>query len=67
MVKTPRIPPMRLVRLPAAFDDPDWLFEIKHDGYRQWRTSRAERPSMTACYFWIFVVATFKGRVESVF
>jgi bifunctional non-homologous end joining protein LigD len=25
---------MRLARLRAPFEDPDWLFEIKHDGYR---------------------------------
>jgi bifunctional non-homologous end joining protein LigD len=27
-------PPMPLVRLPEPFDHPDWLFEIKHDGFR---------------------------------
>ena len=25
---------MRLRRVPAAFDDPDYLFELKHDGFR---------------------------------
>jgi bifunctional non-homologous end joining protein LigD len=25
---------MPLVRLPEPFDNPDWLFEIKHDGFR---------------------------------
>jgi bifunctional non-homologous end joining protein LigD len=25
---------MPLVRIPEAFDHPDWLFEIKHDGFR---------------------------------
>src|SRR5215212_2951053 len=25
---------MPLVRVPAAFDHPDWLFELKHDGFR---------------------------------
>jgi bifunctional non-homologous end joining protein LigD len=25
---------MPLVRLPDAFDHPDWLFELKHDGFR---------------------------------
>ena len=31
----PRLgPPMRLARVPEAFNDRDWLFEIKHDGYR---------------------------------
>jgi bifunctional non-homologous end joining protein LigD len=26
--------PMPLVRIPEPFDHPDWLFEIKHDGFR---------------------------------
>src|SRR5207253_3033060 len=26
--------PMRLLRRPTAFDHPDWIFEIKHDGFR---------------------------------
>jgi ATP-dependent DNA ligase len=26
--------PMPLVRIPAAFDHPEWLFELKHDGFR---------------------------------
>jgi bifunctional non-homologous end joining protein LigD len=26
--------PMPLVRLPEVFDHPDWLFELKHDGFR---------------------------------
>ena len=30
----PFIPPMRATLADAAFDDPDWLFEIKWDGYR---------------------------------
>jgi hypothetical protein len=25
---------MRLRRVPAAFDDPDYVFELKHDGFR---------------------------------
>ena len=25
---------MPLVRLPEPFDHPDWLFEVKHDGFR---------------------------------
>jgi bifunctional non-homologous end joining protein LigD len=28
------IPPMKATLADAAFDDPDWLFEIKWDGYR---------------------------------
>jgi len=27
-------PPMPLVRRPAAFDSPDWLYEVKLDGFR---------------------------------
>jgi ATP-dependent DNA ligase len=30
----PRIQPMRLTRIAKAFDDPDYLFELKHDGFR---------------------------------
>jgi bifunctional non-homologous end joining protein LigD len=26
--------PMPLVRVPDAFDHPDWLFDLKHDGFR---------------------------------
>ena len=25
---------MPLVRIPDAFDHPDWLFELQHDGFR---------------------------------
>jgi hypothetical protein len=25
--------PIPLVRLPEGFDHPDWLFELKHDGF----------------------------------
>jgi hypothetical protein len=25
---------MPLVRVPGPFDHPDWLFELKHDGFR---------------------------------
>jgi bifunctional non-homologous end joining protein LigD len=25
---------MPLVRIPEPFDNPDWLFELKHDGFR---------------------------------
>jgi len=27
-------PPMRLRRIPAPFDHPDFLYEVKHDGFR---------------------------------
>jgi bifunctional non-homologous end joining protein LigD len=30
----PRIQPMRLTRIAKAFDDPDYIFEFKHDGFR---------------------------------
>jgi bifunctional non-homologous end joining protein LigD len=30
----PRITPIHPRRLAEPFDDPDWLFELKHDGYR---------------------------------
>lgn len=26
--------PMTLIRQPAPFDDPEWIYEIKHDGFR---------------------------------
>lgn len=26
--------PLALIKQPAAFNHPDWLFEVKHDGYR---------------------------------
>ena len=26
--------PMPLLRVPEPFDHPDWLFEVKHDGFR---------------------------------
>jgi bifunctional non-homologous end joining protein LigD len=30
----PRIQPMRLTRIAKAFDDPDYVVELKHDGFR---------------------------------
>lgn len=30
----PKIQPAKLANCLAAFDDPEWLFEIKHDGFR---------------------------------
>jgi bifunctional non-homologous end joining protein LigD len=30
----PSIQPAKLARSLAAFNDPDWLFELKHDGFR---------------------------------
>jgi bifunctional non-homologous end joining protein LigD len=32
--KLPRIAPDALSLVAAAFDNPDWIFEIKHDGFR---------------------------------
>ena len=26
--------PMKLIRKPGAFDDPEWIFQVKHDGFR---------------------------------
>ncbi len=26
--------PMPLIHIPEPFDHPDWLFELKHDGFR---------------------------------
>ena len=31
---TPSVTPAALQRLPEAFDHPDWIFELKYDGYR---------------------------------
>jgi bifunctional non-homologous end joining protein LigD len=33
-MKLPAIEPMKLSRVAAAFDDADFLFELKHDGFR---------------------------------
>ena len=33
-MKLPNIPHARLVRLSEPFDDPDWWFELKYDGFR---------------------------------
>jgi bifunctional non-homologous end joining protein LigD len=30
----PRVQPINPSRIAAAFDDPDWVFELKHDGFR---------------------------------
>jgi bifunctional non-homologous end joining protein LigD len=30
----PRLEPMRLARRPEPFDHPDWLYEVKFDGFR---------------------------------
>jgi bifunctional non-homologous end joining protein LigD len=34
MKKLPRIAPLTLRRLREPFDHPDWVFELKHDGFR---------------------------------
>jgi bifunctional non-homologous end joining protein LigD len=33
-IELPSIEPLRLVRRQDAFENPDWLFELKYDGYR---------------------------------
>jgi bifunctional non-homologous end joining protein LigD len=30
----PRIQPIAPVRRPEPFDDPEWVFELKYDGFR---------------------------------
>ena len=30
----PQFSPMPLARMPEPFDHPDWLFELKYDGFR---------------------------------
>ncbi len=30
----PTFSPLPLARVPAPFDSPDWLFELKYDGFR---------------------------------
>lgn len=30
----PRIQPINPSQMAVAFDDPDWVFELKHDGFR---------------------------------
>jgi bifunctional non-homologous end joining protein LigD len=30
----PKIAPLELIQRRSAFDDPEWFFEIKHDGFR---------------------------------
>src|SRR5215831_12566450 len=30
----PRLRPMRLAQRPQPFDHPDWIFELKYDGFR---------------------------------
>lgn len=35
----PRVRPMDLLRLGVPLDDPDFIFEIKFDGFRAWPTS----------------------------
>ena len=34
MKALPKIEPMELVQQPAPFDHDEWLFEVKHDGFR---------------------------------
>jgi len=34
MISLPAIRPMPLTRFHEPFSDPDWIFEVKHDGFR---------------------------------
>jgi hypothetical protein len=34
VISAPRIRPMRLFRIAKPFDDPDYVFELKHDVFR---------------------------------
>src|SRR5579864_6605243 len=34
MSNLPRIEPMKLTRVARPFDYPNWIFELKHDGFR---------------------------------
>jgi hypothetical protein len=34
VIGAPRIRPMRLFRIAKPFDDPDYVFELKHDVFR---------------------------------
>jgi len=33
-VNLPRIQPINPTRIAEPFDHPDWIFEVKHDGFR---------------------------------
>ena len=33
-MRQPKIDALELQEIQSAFDDPEWLFEIKHDGFR---------------------------------
>lgn len=39
---------MPLVRIPEPFDHPDWLFELKHDGFRAMAIIEAGRCSLVS-------------------
>ena len=34
MTPLPKLSPMPLIQSPAPFDDPDFLYEVKFDGFR---------------------------------
>ncbi len=34
MSSLPKLSPMDLLQVPAPFDDPDFLYEVKFDGFR---------------------------------
>src|SRR5262249_51004812 len=40
--------PMPLVRIPEPFDHPDWVFELKHDGFRALAHIRGHRCELAS-------------------
>jgi hypothetical protein len=54
----PRITPLAPTRLPHAFDHPDWIFELKHDG---WRICTTESPAPAMSKTGLVVVAFSLG------
>jgi bifunctional non-homologous end joining protein LigD len=40
--------PMPLVRIPEPFDHPDWVFELKHDGFRALANIRGHRCQLVS-------------------
>lgn len=37
----PVVTPATLLRIPRPFDRPDFIYEVKYDGFRVWRTLTA--------------------------
>jgi ATP-dependent DNA ligase len=40
--------PMPLARKPAPFDHPEWVFELKYDGFRSFAATTVELNSFPA-------------------